>query len=103
MRDSCAAGDRPRSAVARTLVSRALSSGDSLAPADHAALVADLAGSSPQQVASLPREALVEAFSLERVSRHNAVFDEEKLAWLNRRWIAATDPAGLAAHAGGLT
>ncbi|WP_420462336.1 glutamate--tRNA ligase [Candidatus Palauibacter sp.] len=39
---------------------------------------------------------LVEAFSIERVLRKSAVFDVDKLGWLNGRHIAASPPAVLA-------
>src|SRR5919202_4645650 len=38
---------------------------------------------------------LVENFSLERVSRNPAVFDEQKLRWMNGRYLRELDPADL--------
>ena len=38
---------------------------------------------------------LVEAFSLERVSRNPAVFDEKKLRWMNGRYMRELDQADL--------
>ncbi|HEV2074705.1 MAG TPA: glutamate--tRNA ligase [Thermoleophilaceae bacterium] len=40
---------------------------------------------------------LVERFSLERVSRSPAVFDEQKLRWMNGRYLREMDPAVLTA------
>jgi glutamyl-tRNA synthetase len=42
-------------------------------------------------------EQLVESFSLERVSKSPAVFDEQKLRWMNGRYLREMDPAELAA------
>jgi glutamyl-tRNA synthetase len=39
---------------------------------------------------------LIEKFSLERVSRSPAVFDEQKLRWINGQYIRELDPAELA-------
>jgi glutamyl/glutaminyl-tRNA synthetase len=39
---------------------------------------------------------LIERFSLERVSRSPAVFDEQKLRWMNGHYIRALSPAELA-------
>jgi glutamyl-tRNA synthetase len=41
---------------------------------------------------------LVEGFSLDRVSRSPAVFDEQKLRWMNGRYLRKLDPAELAAR-----
>ncbi|CAA9495656.1 MAG: Glutamyl-tRNA synthetase [uncultured Solirubrobacterales bacterium] len=41
-------------------------------------------------------EDLVERFSLERVSRNPAVFDEQKLRWMNGRYLRELEPAELA-------
>ena len=41
-------------------------------------------------------EELIERFSLERVSRSPAVFDEQKLSWMNGHYIRELDPAELA-------
>ncbi len=40
-------------------------------------------------------EELVERFSLERVSKNPAVFDEQKLRWMNGRYLRELDPAEL--------
>jgi glutamyl-tRNA synthetase len=42
------------------------------------------------------RESLVGAFSLKGISKANAVFDPEKLAWFNGQYIQSLDPTGLA-------
>jgi glutamyl-tRNA synthetase len=42
-------------------------------------------------------EELVQNFSLERVSKSPAVFDEQKLRWMNGRYLREMDPAELAA------
>ena len=41
------------------------------------------------------RDELIEEFELERVTPSPAVFDMQKLYWLNRHYIAATDPQHL--------
>ncbi len=41
-------------------------------------------------------EELVEGFSLERVSKSPAVFDEQKLRWMNGRYLRELEPAELA-------
>jgi glutamyl-tRNA synthetase len=38
---------------------------------------------------------LIERFSLERVSKNPAVFDEQKLRWMNGRYLRELDPAEL--------
>jgi glutamyl-tRNA synthetase len=38
---------------------------------------------------------LIQRFSLERVSRNPAVFDEQKLRWMNGRYLRELDPAEL--------
>ena len=43
---------------------------------------------------------LIEKFALERVSRSPAVFDEQKLSWMNGHYIRGLDPAELARRAG---
>ena len=45
-------------------------------------------------------EELIEKFSLERVSRSPAVFDEQKLSWMNGHYIRGLEPAELARRAG---
>lgn len=47
-----------------------------------------------QEVFSM--EALIEAFTLERVSKAGAVFDYKKLDWMNSQYLGAADPAVLA-------
>jgi len=41
-------------------------------------------------------EQLIEGFSLERVSRSPAVFDEQKLRWMNGRYLRDLEPSDLA-------
>ncbi len=41
-------------------------------------------------------EDLIERFSLERVSRNPAVFDEQKLRWMNGRYLRELEPGELA-------
>ncbi|MGI9081918.1 MAG: glutamate--tRNA ligase [Thermoleophilaceae bacterium] len=48
-------------------------------------------------------EQLVESFSLERVSKSPAVFDEQKLRWMNGRYLRELAPADLAARLERLT
>jgi len=43
-------------------------------------------------------EQLIEGFSLERVSKSPAVFDEQKLRWMNGRYLRELAPADLAAR-----
>jgi glutamyl-tRNA synthetase len=43
-------------------------------------------------------EELIESFSLERVSKAPAVFDEQKLRWMNGRYLRGLDPEELAAR-----
>jgi glutamyl-tRNA synthetase len=43
----------------------------------------------------LSTDELIEGFSLERVSRNPAVFDEQKLRWMNGRYLRQMDPAEL--------
>jgi glutamyl-tRNA synthetase len=43
----------------------------------------------------LTTEELVENFTLERVSRNPAVFDEQKLRWMNGRYLRELDPGDL--------
>ena len=43
----------------------------------------------------LSTEELIESFSLERVSRNPAVFDEQKLRWMNGRYLRELDPSEL--------
>jgi glutamyl-tRNA synthetase len=46
----------------------------------------------------LTTEELIRGFSLERVSRSPAVFDEQKLRWMNGRYLRELDPTDLAAR-----
>jgi glutamyl-tRNA synthetase len=46
----------------------------------------------------LSTDELVSNFSLERVSRNPAVFDEQKLRWMNGRYLRELDPAELKAR-----
>jgi glutamyl-tRNA synthetase len=46
----------------------------------------------------LSTEELISRFTLERVSRNPARFDEQKLRWLNGRYMRALDPADLTAR-----
>lgn len=43
----------------------------------------------------MARDELVAAFSMDRVQKKSAVFDTDKLLWLNGRYLADADPAGL--------
>ncbi len=43
----------------------------------------------------LTRDALVEAFSIERIQKKSAIFDLTKLEWLNGQYISRTPPAAL--------
>ncbi|MFN2615691.1 MAG: glutamate--tRNA ligase [Thermoleophilaceae bacterium] len=43
----------------------------------------------------LATDELISNFSLERVSRNPAVFDEQKLRWMNGRYLRELDPADL--------
>lgn len=45
---------------------------------------------------ALPKQALVSAFGLDRVLKKGAVFDPEKLRWLNRRYMTGMSPEKLA-------
>jgi glutamyl-tRNA synthetase len=46
----------------------------------------------------LSTDDLISRFTLERVSRNPARFDEQKLRWLNGRYMRALDPADLTAR-----
>jgi glutamyl-tRNA synthetase len=46
----------------------------------------------------LTTEELIDSFSLERVSRNPAVFDEQKLRWMNGRYLRELDPSELKAR-----
>jgi len=41
-------------------------------------------------------DALISAFSLDRVSKAGAIFDYKKLDWMNSQYLGATDPVALA-------
>src|SRR5207344_3501956 len=57
----------------------------------------DLSGSAEAAASELmPIAELARRFSLEAVSLSAGVFDEEKLAWVNRHYLKAADPARLA-------
>src|SRR6516225_2811322 len=45
----------------------------------------------------MPLDELARRFSLERVGHSAGVFDEEKLAWVNRHYLKMADPARIAA------
>ena len=51
------------------------------------------AGDQPREI--LTREEMVSAFSLESVSKSNAVFDPEKLAWMNSEYLRRLPPERL--------
>jgi glutamyl-tRNA synthetase/nondiscriminating glutamyl-tRNA synthetase len=56
-----------------------------------------LIGWSPGQDAELlPRDELARRFRLEQVGHSSGVFDESKLAWVNRQYLKAAEPARLA-------
>jgi glutamyl-tRNA synthetase len=46
----------------------------------------------------LSTQELIDNFSLERVSRNPAVFDEQKLRWMNGRYLRELDPSDLKAR-----
>jgi glutamyl-tRNA synthetase len=46
---------------------------------------------------------LIESFSLERVNKAPAIFDEQKLRWMNGRYLRELEPADLAARLEALT
>jgi glutamyl-tRNA synthetase len=48
------------------------------------------------------QEELVERFELERVSKNPAIFDEQKLRWMNGRYLRELPPAELAGRLGAL-
>jgi glutamyl/glutaminyl-tRNA synthetase len=51
----------------------------------------------------IPTEELIRSFSLDRVSRSPAVFDEQKLRWMNGRYLRELAPEELAARLETLT
>src|SRR5207248_4487745 len=44
----------------------------------------------------LPIDELARRFSLDAVGRSAGIFDEEKLAWVNRHYLTGADPARIA-------
>ena len=54
----------------------------------------------PEQKEMLGIEEMIEAFSLERVSKSNAVFDPEKLAWMSSQHLRALPLENLLSRAG---
>jgi nondiscriminating glutamyl-tRNA synthetase len=54
------------------------------------------AAGSAEESELLPLEELARRFSLERVGHSAGVFDEEKLAWVNRHYLKIADPARIA-------
>lgn len=61
--------------------------------------VAGAAGSTIDNTELLPADELARRFSLERVGHSAGVFDEEKLAWVNRHYLKIADPIRIAALA----
>jgi glutamyl-tRNA synthetase/nondiscriminating glutamyl-tRNA synthetase len=55
-----------------------------------------IGGPDTADVELLPVEELARRFSLERVGHSAGVFDEEKLAWMNRHYLKVADPMRLA-------
>jgi glutamyl-tRNA synthetase/nondiscriminating glutamyl-tRNA synthetase len=53
-------------------------------------------GASPADAELLPIDELARRFSLEAVGHSAGVFDEEKLAWVNRHYLKIADPARIA-------
>ena len=56
-----------------------------------------------EEATIISTDELVRSFSLERVNRAPAVFDEQKLRWMNGRYLRELDPADLAARLEALT
>ena len=56
-----------------------------------------------EQSTIISTDELVRSFSLERVNKAPAVFDEQKLRWMNGRYLRELDPADLAARLESLT
>ncbi len=61
--------------------------------------VAGASGSAVDNTELLPIDELAHRFSLERVGHSAGVFDEEKLAWVNRHYMKIADPSRIAALA----
>ena len=49
-----------------------------------------------EETTLIPTEELIRSFSLDRVNKAPAVFDEQKLRWMNGRYLRELDPADLA-------
>ena len=58
--------------------------------------VADASGAVVDNTELLPIDELARRFSLERVGHSAGVFDEEKLAWVNRHYLKLADPIRIA-------
>jgi glutamyl-tRNA synthetase len=56
-----------------------------------------------EETTIISTDELIRSFSLERVNRAPAVFDEQKLRWMNGRYLRELDPADLAARLEALT
>ena len=59
--------------------------------ANYLALLGWAPSQGNREIFALPE--LVQAFNLKEVSRNPAIFDVEKLRWLNRRYLKQSDPA----------
>jgi glutamyl-tRNA synthetase len=56
-----------------------------------------------EETTLISTEELIESFSLERVNKAPAIFDEQKLRWMNGRYLRELEPADLAARLESLT
>ena len=56
-----------------------------------------------EETTIISTEELIESFSLERVNKAPAVFDEQKLRWMNGRYLRELEPEDLAARLEALT
>jgi glutamyl-tRNA synthetase len=56
-----------------------------------------------EETTLIPTEQLIESFSLERVNKAPAIFDEQKLRWMNGRYLRELEPEELAARLERLT
>jgi glutamyl-tRNA synthetase len=56
-----------------------------------------------EETTIISTDELIESFSLDRVNKAPAVFDEQKLRWMNGRYLRELDPADLAARLEALT
>jgi glutamyl-tRNA synthetase/nondiscriminating glutamyl-tRNA synthetase len=63
-------------------------------PRDHGAVKTGAAGDDDAEL--VPLGVMAERFALEDVGVHAGVFDEEKLAWVNRHYLRAADPRRIA-------